>query len=229
MNVVEAGAAGVGGVSDMHPAACQPPDQKAVDGAETQFAGGGAIARAVHLVENPGQFRRGEIGVEKKAGLFRHHGFLAGILHHRADIGRAPVLPDDGIMDRLAGGAVPDHGGFALVGDADGDRQAAARTCLRHHGGCYINRGLPDIFRIMLDPAVGREMLRELGGLLRQNGAGLVEQDGARTCGALVDGDDETKIGHGLALPAFVIFWWRYEAATLWLQILFPFLMGFQV
>ena len=179
MNVVEVGAAGIGSVGDMHPAACQPPDQEAVDGAETQFAGGGAITRAIHLVENPGQFRRGEIGVEKKAGLFRHHGFLAGILHYRADIGRTPVLPDDGVMDRLAGGAVPDHGGFTLVGDADGDRQTAARTRLRHHGGCHIDSGLPDILRIMLDPPIGRKMLHELCRLPGQDGAGFVKEDGA--------------------------------------------------
>jgi hypothetical protein len=32
----------------------------------------------------------------------------------------AAVLPDDGVVDRLAGAAVPQHRGLALVGDADG-------------------------------------------------------------------------------------------------------------
>ncbi len=29
------------------------------------------------------------------------------------------VLPDDGVVDRLAGLAVPHHNGFALVGDTE--------------------------------------------------------------------------------------------------------------
>ena len=60
-------------------------------------------------------------------------------------------------MDWLTRGAVPDHGSFALVGDTNGDRQVTARTRLCHHGRCHIDGGLPDIFRIMLDPAVGWE------------------------------------------------------------------------
>ena len=46
MDVIEAGAAGVGGVGDMHPAAGQTPDEEAVNGAETQLTGGGAVSRA---------------------------------------------------------------------------------------------------------------------------------------------------------------------------------------
>ena len=194
MNVVEAGAAGIGGVGDMHPAAGQPPDQKAVDGAETQLARGRAVARALDLVQDPGEFRGGEIGVQQQAGLFRHHGFTAGILHHRTDVGRAPVLPDDGVVDRLAGGAVPDDCGLALVGDADGQRHAATRPRLCHHGGRHIDRCLPDILRIVLDPAISWKMLRELGGLLRQYRAFLVKQDGARAGGALVDSNNGAKI-----------------------------------
>ena len=34
--------------------------------------------------------------------------------------GGAAVLPDNCVVDRLAGGAIPDDCGFALVGDADG-------------------------------------------------------------------------------------------------------------
>ena len=40
-------------------------------------------------------------------------------LQSRADVGGAAVLPDDGAMHGLPGGAVPHDGGLALVGDAD--------------------------------------------------------------------------------------------------------------
>ncbi len=36
-------------------------------------------------------------------------GFVAGLAQRRASIGGAAVLPDDGVVDRLAGGAIPDH------------------------------------------------------------------------------------------------------------------------
>jgi hypothetical protein len=37
-----------------------------------------------------------------------------------ADRCRSSVLPNDGIEDRFAGRSVPNNGGFALVGYADG-------------------------------------------------------------------------------------------------------------
>ena len=228
MDVVEAGAAGIGGVGDMHPAAGQSPDEEAVNGAETQLAGGGTVARAIHLVQNPGQLRGGEIGIEKKSGLCRHHLFLAGILHHRADVRGAPVLPDNRIVDGFAGGTVPDHRCLALVGDADGDGKAAARSCFGDHGLCHVDGRLPDILRIMLDPAVCREMLREFGRLLRQDCAGLIKEDGARTRRALINGDNGAKVGHGSAFPVFGGFGSR-TAPALRLQILLPFLMRFQI
>ena len=45
-----------------HPAAGKPPDQKAVDGAETQFACGSAVACAPDLVQDPREFSGGKIG-----------------------------------------------------------------------------------------------------------------------------------------------------------------------
>jgi len=35
-------------------------------------------------------------------------------------IGSAAILPDDGAMHGQAGRAVPEQGGLALIGDADG-------------------------------------------------------------------------------------------------------------
>ena len=47
-----------------------------------------------------------------------------------AESGGAAILPDDGVVDGLAGGAVPDDGGFALVGDADGGDVAGLHSAL---------------------------------------------------------------------------------------------------
>ena len=179
MDVVEAGAAGIGGVSDMHLTPRQAPYQEAVDGAEAQLAGGGAIAGALHPVKDPRQLSRSEVRIKKKTGSFGDHRFLAGVLHNGADVGRAPVLPDDGIVDQLAGGAVPDDSGFALVGDADSKGKAAAQSGFISHGRRHIDSGLPDVLRVMLDPATCREVLREFCRLLCQNVACFVKEDSA--------------------------------------------------
>ena len=53
-------------------------------------------------------------------------GLVPGLAQRVADGGGAAVLPDDGVVDRPAGGAVPQHGGLALVGDADGGNVGGA-------------------------------------------------------------------------------------------------------
>ena len=131
----------------MHPTAGQPPDEKTVNGAEKQFASSGAVSRALDSVKNPRKFCGAEIRVEKQPGLFRDHGLLAGILHHRANISGPPVLPDNRIVDGFACGAVPDHGGFALVGDADGswnearDRASARMVVVTSMVVCQMSSG----------------------------------------------------------------------------------------
>ena len=119
-DVVEQRAAGVGGVGGMHAAAGEPPDEKAVDGAEGEVAGLRQRAGAGHVVEQPGDLGGGEVGIEQQAGLGGDGRLVAGILEGAAHLGGAPVLPDDGAMDGLAGAAIPDQAGLALVGDADG-------------------------------------------------------------------------------------------------------------
>ena len=107
-------------------AAGQLPDQPGVDVAEQQFAGAGALARAGHVVENPADLAGGEVGVDDEPGLARDGRRPRGAAGQLgAVIGRAAALPDDGGRDRLAGRAVPDDGGLALVGDADGGNLAA--------------------------------------------------------------------------------------------------------
>ena len=125
-------------------------------------------------------------------------GLVAVGLQSGADVGGAAVLPDDGAVHGLAGGAVPHHGGLALVGDADrGDVLCRQRRPSPAPRGSVDRRG-PDVLRLVLDPAGGREMLREF--LLRGRGDRDVaaKHDGARGRGALIDGEDE---GHGCLLP----------------------------
>ena len=76
--------------------------------------------------------------------------------------GGAAVLPDERAMQRLARRRVPADDGLALVGDADRLELAGlqARVVERLAGDRV--RDVPDLRRVVLDPAGLREVLREL-------------------------------------------------------------------
>ena len=112
-----------------------------------------------------------------------------------AGVGSAAVLPDNGAVDGFARAPVPHHGGFALVGNAHGGQLLWLHARLGQHlrdGGRL--RG-PDFLRVVFHPTRGREVLREF--LLRHgdDAAVVVEQDGAGTGGALVQGEDVAAHG----------------------------------
>ena len=172
----------------MHPAAGQPPQQIAIHRAEHQFASIGARARAGHVIEDPGYFGSGKIRIDDQAGFGGNRRLVAFGLQARADIRGAAILPDDGAVNSLAGGAVPHDSSFALVGDADSGDVARGDIGFSQGFATGGEGGGPDILRLMLDPARGRKMLREFslrGGCDGNVGA---KQNRARGCGALIDG-----------------------------------------
>lgn len=199
VDVEEHGARSVGVVGDVGLAAGEFPDQPAVDGAEQQFAVARAFAAAFDVVEDPLQFGAGEVRVGDQAGGVADVVFQAIALELLADFGAAAALPDDGVVDRPAGGLVPDHGGFALVGDADGGDlvmvQAGLRQGLDHHRAL----GGEDFHRVVFDPAGLRVMLGEfaLGGAHDVGVA--IENDRAGAGRTLIEGNDVVlilNVGH---------------------------------
>ena len=180
-------AGGVGGVRGVDPAARQAPQEKAVDGAEGEFAALRPGPSAGHVVEHPGDLGGGEIGVEQQAGPGPHQLLRAVGLERGTGVGGAAVLPDDGALDGLAGGAVPQDGGLALVGDADA-RDAVGREGRAVEGlPADGERVAPDILRIMLDPAGGGIMLGEIAPGGRNRPRLGIEDHRPRGGGALVD------------------------------------------
>jgi hypothetical protein len=85
----------------------------------------------------------------------------------------------------------PRHGGFALVGDADADDLCGRYAGVKQHPARAGELAVPDVEGVVLDPSGSREMLGKL--LLRAGAqpAVMVEQDGARAGGALVEGEDD--------------------------------------
>ena len=63
----------------------------------------GRRARAVHVLEQPGDLAGGEIRIEHQPGLGGDLGLVAAFAQQAAKVGGAPILPDDRVVDRLAG------------------------------------------------------------------------------------------------------------------------------
>ena len=106
----------------------------------------------------------------------------------------AGVLPDQGVVDRLAGVAIPDDGGLALVGDADGGEVGGAEGALLQGGGDHFAGAPPDLVRIVLDPSgLGVDLFVLFLGDA-DDAAGMVENDEAGAGGSLVDRAD--VVGH---------------------------------
>ena len=122
-------ARGIGGVGRVHLAAGEPPQQEAVDRAEgepARFAPPRARRRRGRAARRS-WWRRNRDRAAARSWR-RSRGSCPARAQRVADVGGAPVLPDDGVVDRLAGGAVPDDGGLALIGDADAGDVLGARA-----------------------------------------------------------------------------------------------------
>ena len=190
INVKQHRARAVGVIRHMGAAAGQIPDEPRIHVAEQQLAALGTLARTGNVIEDPLDLRAGEIGVNEQAGLFLHIRAETVGRELVADGRRAAALPDDCVIDGLAGVLVPDDRRLALVRDADaGDvrrRQAALFKRLAH--GKHLT--LKDDHRVMFHPARFWVDLRE--GILRQrhNVALTVENNRAGTGCTLVKCND---------------------------------------
>ena len=182
----------------MHLAAGQPPDQVGIDGAESELAALGALAGAFDVVEDPANLGRRKKRVEQQSGLARHHFLVTRGPQAVGDAGGAAILPDDGIVDRLAGRPVPDNRRLALVGDADGSNFGGGQPGLLEGGLHRPKAGRPDLLGHVLDPARRRKMLGKLHLAQADDLLQIVEDDGAARGRALVDGEDIAA--HCLAL-----------------------------
>ena len=102
----------------------------------------------------------------------------------------ARVLPHDGVVKRRARARIPDGGGLALVGDADGREVARPQVGAAEGLDGHTDLGGPDFLGVVLDPAGLGE---ELGVLLLgdgPDGALLVEDDGPGAGGPFVKGQN---------------------------------------
>jgi len=146
----------------MHLESREACDQPAVDSAEAQFAGIGPVACARHMVKNPFDLGGTEICVNNQAGLLADHVGIARFAKRVTVFRSASVLPDYGVVNRLAGVGIPHNRGLALVGNADGGDILAVDSDLGDSFGYDRCLGSPDLVRVMFHPSRLREDLGKL-------------------------------------------------------------------
>lgn len=197
-------AAGIGYIGAMVAAlgaAGKLPDQEAVDGSTENVAGLCLLPRVRNMIEHPADFQRAEIARQGEAGLPAIT-VLAAMSAEVGNIaGHARVLPDDGIVHRLAGSPVPHDRGLTLVGDANRCQICGMQSCLLQGASDYRFGSLPDLFGVMFHPAgVGINLLVFLA-------------SAAHDVACAVE-DDETGAGRPLINRADVI---CHSSATPWI------------
>ncbi len=132
------------------------PQQPTIHRPERQFALLRARPRAVYIIQYPRDLGRGKIRVQQQARFLADFRFVLFI--RSAEIRCPPVLPDDSIINRLTGFAVPDDGCFALIGNADTENFQALLFRFLHNVAAGPQCIVPDIVRVLFYPAFMRIM-----------------------------------------------------------------------
>src|ERR1035441_3911702 len=122
------------------------------------------------MIQQPAHLAARKISVNDQAGFALDQVLMAGPLQLIAEAGGAPVLPHDGVMDRFAGGAVPQNRGLALVGDANGRKIARLDSAPGQCRAGDFKLAGPDLAGVMLHPPGEGENLLKL--LLRGSADG---------------------------------------------------------
>ena len=139
------------------------------------------------MVEDPSDLGRREIGVGDESGLAADEVGVAVGLQSLAKVGRASVLPDDGVVDGETGLAVPDDGGLSLVGEAEARDVSLGHVGLFHRLSYDDRLRVPNLVRVVLDPSWLGEVLLESTLGYRHGSALVVEEDSPGAGGPLVD------------------------------------------
>ena len=217
VDVEEHCAGGVGIVGDMYLAARQLPDEPRFDRAEQQLAALRTLACAGDVFKQPVYLRAGEIGIDDKAGLGPEAVRQALGLEAVAVFTCAAALPDNGVVDGFACDLIPDNGGFALVGDADGSDVGGSCTDLLHGLDGYAKLCRPDLICIVFDPAGLRKVLGEFALRDAAHFAALVEENAAIGSRAGVQGHNvfchEYVLLIFLADLKWITLWWYLQTS----------------
>lgn len=160
LNVHEHGTRGVGRVRDVDIVGASTVElvgQPGVDGTESEVALVVSILDGLDILEQPEKLAGGRVGGQRQTAALGQLAGTEAALEAADELLGASVCPDNGVVEGLAGGLVPDDGGLTLVGDADG-LDLVARVALGLKGlDCAVDAsgdGGDELLRVMLVPSV---------------------------------------------------------------------------
>src|SRR5581483_6133254 len=150
----------------------------------------GARPQIGNSVQQVANFGSGEIRIHYQPGLLAECGLQAVALQGVADAGAQPALPHDRVCHRPAGRAVPQDGGFPLVGDAHAGNVRGCEPGASDGFSRSCELGSPDRLRVMFH--VSRLRVKLLKFPLRDGDDPplTVENNGAAGCRPLVQCED---------------------------------------
>ncbi len=146
----------------MYAALRQLPDQPRLHRAEQQLSGLRLLSGALHIVQDPFDLRRREIGVDDKPRLFPEFIRQSLLLQAVCILRCAAALPHDGIVDRSSRFLIPYHHRLPLVRDPDRRNIRRRGIDVRHRLSRHLVLCRPDLIRVMLHPSRFRKILRKL-------------------------------------------------------------------
>ena len=213
VQVVKLGTRRVGRVRDVGGSVGEASHQPAVDRADREFSGLGPAPQPGVGLQQPADLRSREVRIQDEPGPASNLVLVAGFPEGPAQGRGPPVLPDDRAVHGFERRPVPEDHRLALVGDAHGPDvglPGPGERLARHPA-----RDLPDLQRVVFDPARLGEVLRELGVRPPQNAPVLTDHETGGAGRALVDcenggcghvamgseGETESTTAGGVSVP----------------------------
>src|SRR5204863_6923743 len=111
--------------------------------------------------EQPADLGARKVRVHEQPGALAEQRLQALVLQALADIGGCAALPHHRGRDRLAAAAIPDDGGFALIGDADRCYLVCSNAGVLQRGLADLDRGFVDLAWVVLYPTRSGIALRD--------------------------------------------------------------------
>ncbi len=140
-------------IRDVPLSAGEFPDKPCVHGSKQHIPVLSPLADARDMIQDPGDFRGTETGVDWQTGFVPDYGSISLFFPPAADAGTLPGLPANGFIHRQPGVSVPENGGFPLAGDANGGNLIRGDARLVENPGHDRGGIQPESFGVLLDPA----------------------------------------------------------------------------
>jgi hypothetical protein len=139
------------------------------------------------MVKYPTDLSRRKVRVQQQTGSGIDIGFVPGGFQRLTSRIGSSILPNDGRINRLTSGSIPDDRGFSLIGNANRSDIRCLKLCLGQGFGNHRQYRSPNFFGVVFNPPVRRKILLKFLLSDADNAAFLIKNHRSRAGGALID------------------------------------------